>query len=130
MKVRLVRHILSGVIAWALFGYYWGLVSQRRITDNTIRGLIVLAICVAVIWLATSLWVQHNRRRFAGRPDRRKRRAAPEQLPDTDSIGQPVEIAGSGEPLSFASLVNVEVDPETGTKTFRTVMVSRDGGAS
>ena len=130
MKIRLVRHILFGVIAWALFGYYWGLVAQRRITDSTVRALIVLAICVALIWLLTSLWVQHNRRRFGGRPDRRKRRAAPDGLPNVDAIGQPVEVAGSDEPLSSASLVTVEVDPESGTKTFRTVSVSHEGDAS
>ena len=124
MKVRLIRHIIFGVIAWALFGYYWGLVAQRRITDSTVRALVILAICVATIWLATSLWVQHNRRRFAGRPDRRQRRPAPDGLPETDAIGQRVSVDSAGEPLGSAACVVVVVDPETRTKTFRAVAVS------
>ena len=119
MKIRVIRHIISGAIAWALFGYYWGLVAQRRITENTARGLIILAICVAIIWLLTSLWVQHNRRRFAGRPDRRTRRSAPGGLPDHDAIGQRIELVQGDVPLDQSPLVIVDVDQETRTKSFR-----------
>lgn len=130
MKFRLLGHIIAGVIAWALFGYYWSLVAQRRITDNTIQALVILSICVASIWLLTSLWVQHNRRRFANREDRRQRRSVPDQLPETDAIGQRIEVGGSGEPLSFASWVVIDVDAESGTKTFRTRTVPDEGGSS
>jgi hypothetical protein len=130
MKYRHLRHIIAGVIAWALFGYYWSLVAQRRITDNTVQALVILSICVAAIWLLTSLWVQHNRRRFANREDRRQRRSAPDQLPEVDAIGQRVEVAGSGEPLSVASWVVIDVDAESGIKTFRTRLVPDEGGPS
>ena len=130
MKIRHIRHIISSMIAWALFGYYWSLVAQRRITDATIQALLILSVCVAVIWLATSLWVQHNRRRFAGREDRRQRRTPPDGLGPADALGQTVEITGHGEPLSVASLVVIEVDPETRTKTFRIEQVSDEGSPS
>ena len=128
MKLRLVIHIVFGVLAWVLFGYYWALVAQRRITENTIRGLVILALCVATIWLLTGLWVQHNRRRFAGRPDRRKRRAAPQDLPEIDAIGQPVEV--EGDALDRAPLVTIDIDPETGTKKFTAALLPDDGSTS
>jgi heme A synthase len=129
VKIRLAAQILFGILAWVLFGYYWALVAQRQITGNTIRGLVILALCVSIIWLLTGLWVQHNRRRFAGRPDRRKRRPAPEELPKTDGIGQPIEFVGDEGSLAASPVVEIEVDAETGIKTFRPALVPDEGDA-
>lgn len=119
---RLLSHIVIAVLSWALFGYYWGLVAQRRITDNTIRGIQILLVLVLVIWSFTAIWIQHNRRRFAGRPDRRTRRTVSHAPGPTDAIGQTIQIA-DGAALQAAACVDVsvevETDPETGTETRR-----------
>lgn len=129
VNVRLVRHIVSAVISWALFGYYWNLVAQRRITDNTITGIQILLVLVLVIWALTALWVQHNRRRYAGRPDRRTRRTASRDLAESDAIGQLVSVVGVGPPLAVADYVVIEVDQESRRKTFRVEDVPEEGGA-
>lgn len=128
VNVPLIRHVVSAVISWALFGYYWNLVAQRRITDNTIQGIQVLLILVLVIWALTALWVQHNRRRYAGRPDRRTRRTATRDLAATDAIGHSVNIVGVGPPLAVADYVVIEVDQESAQKTFRVEDVPEEGG--
>jgi hypothetical protein len=119
MKSRLFRQILFAVLAWVLFVYYWSLVAQRRLTDSTVQALQILVLCVALIWLVTALWVQHNRRRFAGRPDRRQRRTAPGELAPVDAIGQAVSLDEAHGALPRSAYVVVEVDAETRTKTFR-----------
>jgi hypothetical protein len=113
-----LTHIVIAVLAWVLFGYYWSLVAQRRVTPNTIRGVQTLLVLVLLIWGVTTLWIQHNRRRFAGRPDRRKHRRATGPLPDEDHIGQTIVVAEPAQ-LPAAAYVEVEVDPETRLKTFR-----------
>lgn len=119
MKSRLIRQIVFAVLAWVLFVYYWSLVAQRRLTDSTVQALQILVLCVGLIWLVTALWVQHNRRRFAGRPDRRKRRAAPGELASVDAIGQTVSVDEAHGTISGSAYVVIEVDAETRTKTFR-----------
>jgi len=132
---RLFSHIVIAALSWGLFGYYWGLVAQRRITDNTIRGIQVLLILVLLIWALTALWIQHNRRRFAGRVDRRTRRTA---IPDdavTDAIGQVVHVAHATD-LRTEAIIEIEVrtdtDPESGfetrRKTFRAAPLPAEGG--
>lgn len=128
VKVRMVRHVVTAVIAWALFGYYWSLVAQRRITDNTIQGIQILLVLVLVIWALTGLWVQHNRRRYAARPDRRTRRTVTRDLAEADAIGQTVSTVGIGPPLAVADFVVIEVDQESAQKTFRVEDVPEEGG--
>lgn len=135
MTRRLFAHILIAVFSWALFGYYWGLVAQRRITENTIRGIQILLLLVLAIWSITALWIQHNRRRFAGRPDRRTRRSGSGEIALTDAAGQRVRI-DPGTRLTTAPCVEVEVeaslDQETGAETrlkhFRQVNIPGQGG--
>jgi hypothetical protein len=124
------------VLSWGLFGYYWGLVAQRRITDNTVRSIQILLVLVLIIWALTGLWIQHNRRRFAGREDRRTRRAA---IPDdavTDAIGQVVHVAHATDLTSEAIIevdVRTDTDPESGyetrRKTFRAAPLPAGGRA-
>jgi hypothetical protein len=129
MKARLIGHIIFAAIAWALFGYYWNLVAQRRITDNTIKGIQILLILVLVIWALTALWVQHNRRQFAGRPDRRTRRTLSRELQETDAIGQVVSVEGVGAPLAVADYVVITIDQESSRKTFRVEDLPKEGTA-
>ncbi len=75
----------------------------------------------------TALWIQHNRRRFAGRPDRRTRRTAAGPLPLIDSIGQTVEITGD-PPLNIADYVEITIDAETGHKQFRSAAIPTSDG--
>ena len=123
MKRRLIRQILFAVLAWVLFVYYWSLVAQRRLTDSTVQALQILILCVAIIWLVTALWVQHNRRRFAGRPDRRQRRKVPGELAPVDAIGQAIAVDEGHGTLPDSPYVVIEVDAETRTKTFRSAAV-------
>jgi len=124
---RLFIHILIAVLSWALFGYYWSLVAQRRVTPSTIHAIQILLILVLLIWGVTALWIQHNRRRFANRPDRRQRRRSSAPLPDHDQIGQAIVIAEPGE-IAGALCVEVHVDEATRTKSFRVVDPSSDEG--
>ncbi len=127
MTRRLLTHILVAALSWALFGYYWGLVARRRITPNTIHGIQVLLVLVLLIWAMTGLWIQHNRRRFASRPDRRIRRTVSDTLPLVDSIGQMVRIDG-GSPLTVADFVEITIDAKTGEKVFRAAAIPAGGG--
>ncbi len=127
MTRRLLTHILIAALSWGLFGYYWGLVARRRITPNTIHGIQVLLILVLLIWAMTGLWIQHNRRRYAGRPDRRTHRTVSNTLPLIDSIGQTIEIDG-GSPLTVADYVEITIDVETGHKHFRSAAIPARGG--
>ena len=119
MSRRLILHIVIAVIAWILFGYYWSLVARRQLTENTVSAVQILLILVLAIWGLTGLWVQHNRRRYAGRPDRRTRRSASGPAPETDAIGQVLRIEGDPRALARAPIVEIEVDGETGEKVFR-----------
>lgn len=122
MSRRLLLHILVAVLFWVLFGYYWGLVARRRITENTIEAVQILALLVTLIWAVTTVWIQHNRRRFAGRPDRRTRRSASgdvEALMACDTIGHAVQIEAGEAGLHGAAYVEIDVDEENRVKVFR-----------
>lgn len=130
---RLIIHIVVAVLFWVLFGYYWGLVAQRRITANTIDAIQILALLVVTVWALTTLWIQHNRRRFAGRPDRRTRRTASgehENLLGQDSIGYAVQIEAGEGGLHAAPYVEIEIDETNHVKIFRSGPVPDAGGAS
>lgn len=132
MSRRLVLHILVAVLFWVLFGYYWGLVARRRITSNTIEAVQILALLVALIWAVTTVWIQHNRRRFAGRPDRRTRRSASEDvevLLARDAIGHAVQIEGGGSGLQAAPYIEIEIDDENRVKVFRAAATPDPDGA-
>lgn len=122
MSRRLILHIVVAVLLWVLFGYHWGLVAQRRITRGTVDAVELLFLIAVGIWALTTLWIQHNRRRYAGRPDRRARRTASGEHPalaDEDSIGFAVRVEGSPEDLHEAPYVEIAVDPEERSKLFR-----------
>jgi hypothetical protein len=126
MTRRLLTHILIAVLSWALFGYYWGLVARRRITPNTIQAVQILLVLVLLIWTITALWIQHNRRRFAGRPDRRTHRTTADTLPLVDSLGRSVLVADESS-LTDADYVEITIDAETGQKVFRSTAIPTSG---
>ena len=73
MKARRTGQVIVALLAWALFGYHWYLVTQRRFGSSTLEALQLLLTLVLVIWAVTTLWVHHNRWHFANRPERRIR---------------------------------------------------------
>lgn len=117
MSRRLLLHTLAAALAWALFGFYWWLVSRRRVTSETMQALQLLVLIVAGIWAATTLWIHHNQRRFGGRPDRRQRRTSRLELSPQDSLGRRVEVRGDVD-LRTAPYVRITIDAETGEKCF------------
>lgn len=119
VNARLLFHTIVAVLSWGLFGYYWWLVSQRRVTSETVQALQMLALLIGIIWAATTLWIHHNRRQHATRPERRLRRRSLLTLPQADALGQPVDIEGPVA-LEHAAYLELRVDPETGSKHITT----------
>ena len=117
MSRRRLGQFALAVSAWCLFGYYWWLVSRRRLNPETITALTALAIIDGSICMITLVWVRHNLRIALRTGDRRKMRPRPPAPSTTDSLGRPIQVEG-GAPLTLASYVDVEID-ETGQKLFR-----------
>ncbi len=120
--MRTGLHILLGVLLWTVFAFYWHLVMQQSITDQTRRALMIVGGIVAVITIFDVFWIFHNRR-IARRSRRRGRReAAP--APSFDFLGR-MFVAQSDEQLHRARYIEVHVvqmeDDEmaTGRKLFR-----------
>ena len=83
---RTVLHIIFGVLLWVVFGFYWHLVMQQPITEQTRRALVIVGTIVAVVTVFDWFWIFHNVR-IARRTRRRERRvAAP--FPRTDFLGR------------------------------------------
>ena len=93
--------------------------SRRRVTAETVQALQLLVAGVALIWGVTTLWIQHNRRVFGGRPDRRQRRTSRLELSPQDALGRRVEIGGEVD-LRAAVYVEISLDGSDGTKCFAT----------
>ena len=45
-------HLVLGIVLWVVFAFYWHLVMQQPITDETRQALIVVSTLVAVITLS------------------------------------------------------------------------------
>jgi hypothetical protein len=83
---RTIIHIVLGLVLWVVFCFYWHLVMQQPITDETKRALAIVGTLVAVITLFDWMWIFHNVR-IARHSRRRERRATP-RLPFTDFLGR------------------------------------------
>ena len=60
--VRNFLHYFISLLMWILFGYYWYVVSGRKISWGTFQALTVLGL-VSLLGLAvTTLWIRHNQR--------------------------------------------------------------------
>ncbi len=114
-SLRNFIHYLFSVLLWILFGYYWYVVSGRRISLATFQAVIILAIVSLLGLLATALWVQHNKRIA-----RRNRRAAPPAPPveshERDYLGRPVVLA-DGVDIRQARVISINLDPD-GNKVY------------
>ena len=103
---RTILHILLGAVLWLVFGYYWYLVMQQPVTDETKRALVIVGGIVAVITIFDAFWVVHNVR-IARFGKRRTRKTAAEP-PITDFLGRTF-IAQSDEAVRSAPYIEVHV---------------------
>jgi hypothetical protein len=103
---RTILHILLGTLLWLVFGYYWYLVMQQPVTEQTQRALVIVGGLVAVITVFDVFWIFHNVR-IARFGKRRTRRTAGE-MPLTDFLGR-TYIAQSDEAVRAASYIEVHV---------------------
>lgn len=84
--VRTTIHIVLGVLLWVVFCFYWHLVMQQPISDETRRALVTVGSIVGIITVFDWFWIFHNIR-ISRRSRRRGRRADP-PLPRTDFLGR------------------------------------------
>jgi hypothetical protein len=117
MQRRRLRQITLAILSWILFGYYWWLVSRRRLNPETLTALSILVAAVGVVWLITLFWIRHNKRldRKSGNR-RRSRRLGPGSL-GVDTLGRIVERSGDVL-LSQARYIEVDIDEELGLKRY------------
>jgi len=114
--------MVLGVLLWVVFGYYWHLVMQQPVTDQTRHALIAVGAIVGSIALFDVFWVFHNRRIAK----RSRRRARPTQLdqPRRDFLGRTF-MSQNDEDLRRAHYIEVHVlqmeddEHESGHKLFR-----------
>lgn len=77
-----------GVLLWIVFAFYWHLVMQQPISEQTERALAIVGTIVAVITIFDWIWIFHNVR-IARNTRRRGRRAEP-PVPRADFLGRTV----------------------------------------
>ena len=83
---RNVLHIVMGLLLWVVFAFYWHIVMQQPISDQTERALVIVGTVVAVITIFDWFWIFHNVR-IARRTRRRGRRPEPVS-PKVDFLGR------------------------------------------
>ncbi len=109
--MRNVFHWVISLLMWGLFGYYWYVVSQREIGDDTIQALIVLSIVITLGIAITLWWVAHNKRLA----QRNRRNTPPPPVPepfDVDYLKRPI-VAPDIKVLQAASIIDIELVPLT-----------------
>jgi hypothetical protein len=94
-----------GLLLWVVFCFYWYLVMQQPITEETRRALIIVGSTVAVITVFDWFWIFHNVR--LARRTRRRGRRADAPLPRTDFLGR--TFTAQDEVLHRARYVEVYV---------------------
>jgi FtsZ-interacting cell division protein ZipA len=104
--IRTTLHILLGALLWLVFGYYWYLVMQQPVTDETKRALMIVGAIVAVITIVDALWIVHNVR--IARFGNRRTRQTTAEPPVEDFLGRAF-IAQSEEALRSARYIEVHV---------------------
>jgi len=83
---RTIVHIILGLLLWVVFCFYWYIVMQQPITEQTRHALTIVGTVVAVITIFDWFWIFHNLR-IAKHTRRRGRRAEPAP-PRTDFLGR------------------------------------------
>ena len=118
---RTIIHLALGVVLWVVFAFYWHLVMQQPITDQTRRALVTVSAIVGIVTVFDWFWIFHNVR--IARNTRRRGRRAESPLPLTDFLGR--TFMAQDELLHRARYVEVsivEMSDETesaGHKLFR-----------
>jgi hypothetical protein len=103
---RTILHILLGALLWVVFGYYWYLVMQQPVTDQTKRTLMIVGSIVAVITIFDAFWILHNIR--IARFGKRRTRQTAAEPPAADFLGRAI-IAQSDEAVRAARYIEVHV---------------------
>ncbi|MCI0452682.1 MAG: hypothetical protein L0Z51_09895 [Candidatus Latescibacteria bacterium] len=103
---RTIFHILLGALLWVVFGYYWYLVMQQPVTDQTKRTLMIVGSIVGVITIVDALWILHNIR--IARFGKRRTRQTAAEPPASDFLGRAI-IAQSEEAVRAARYIEVHV---------------------
>ncbi len=108
--VRNFLHYFISLLMWILFGYYWYVVSGRKISWGTFQALAVLGL-VSLLGLAvTTLWIRHNQRLAR----RNRRSQAPPQVREDlthDYLGRPVK-APADPDLQRAKIISIDLDDQ------------------
>ncbi len=126
MKIRRAYHAVISVFLWAVFLYYWNIVSHRDLGYSTMTALIVLGFILLAAYLWTAFWILHNLRLSRRFTERRKRRSTSQRDFSKDFLGRWVRIntitsipqASDFEALKKASYI--EIDTSSGTKLYHT----------
>jgi hypothetical protein len=114
--------MILGLLLWMVFAYYWHIVMQRQITQETRRALVVVGSIVAGITIFDLFWIFHNVR--IARRTRRKNRREEAAAPPVDFLGRTF-IAQNEDALRHAHYIEVHViemadqDRTAGHKLFR-----------
>jgi FtsZ-interacting cell division protein ZipA len=103
---RTILHILLGSLLWVVFGYYWYLVMQQPVTEQTKRALMIVGGIVAVITIFDAFWILHNIR--IARFGKRRTRQTAAEPPLMDFLGRSF-IAQSDEAVRAARYIEVHV---------------------
>ena len=119
---RTILHIALGLLLWIVFGYYWSIVVQRPITEQTRIALIIVGTLVGVLSLLSVWWIAHNKA-IARRSERRRDRRPGVMPPPADFLGRTF-VAQNEDDLRRARyveihLVQVSDDSAPGHKIFR-----------
>lgn len=107
--MRNIFHVVISLLMWCLFGYYWYLVGNREIGEETIGALGVLSIVIVLGLGTTFWWVEHNKRLAR----RNRRMTPPPAVPEPfekDNLNRPI-VAPDIKELQAASIIDIEVVP-------------------
>lgn len=55
-------HVVFAIAAWVVFAWAWYVVFVKRVSDQTLSGVLALGVFLVVMLLLTLGWVRHNLR--------------------------------------------------------------------
>jgi len=115
--MRNLLHYLFSTLMWLLFGYYWYVVVERQIGQDSLEPLGIL-FGLTILGLGITLWwIAHNKR-IAAKGKRRHFMKAPKEPFEFDNLGRPI-VAPPVDELKNAGVVNIQVNDQ-GHKIYTT----------
>ena len=105
--MRNILHALLAVLLWVVFGFYWYLVANRGMNQDTRTALFTLSVLSIFSALGMSIWIYHNERIYR-KLGRRSGRRANISVPSFDYMGRWVAIRDLKK-LRAANHIAVEV---------------------